>query len=111
MRIFSVQIAIPFIGLTGIGWLLVVIGFGIVTVRDNADEGDPQVYPQWMVSFCGPLIIAAAIAHAATWMPTTAIVGAIVSCKPFHFYIITRNINIELQSIWLQLNLQVYQDP
>ena len=73
------QIAVPFIGLTGIGWLLVVIGFGLTTVRDEFDENTPVLYPQWMVSFCGPLIIGVAIAHAASWQPASAIIGAAVS--------------------------------
>ena len=89
------QIAVPFIILTGIGWLLVVIGFGILTLRDDGDRGDPTSYPQWIVSLCGPLIIGAALAHAASWMPATAIIGAVVSCvrtSDGHF-----NKNIKLQ--------------
>ena len=73
------QIAVPFICLTAIGWLLVVVGFGLLTVRDGADEGNAAFYPQWMVSFCGPLIIGVAIAHAASWQPASAIIGAAVS--------------------------------
>ena len=80
----SIQIVIPLIGLTAIGWLLVVIGFGISSTKDEFDpeklpRDDPTSYPYWVVSLCGPFIFVAAIAHAAAWPPISSVVGAVVS--------------------------------
>ena len=73
------QAVLPLFALTAIGWLLVVVGFGLLTKPDG-DPGLPVFYPLWMVSFCGPVLIGCAIAHAALWQKRAiAIFGAIVS--------------------------------
>ena len=76
----SIQIVIPFIALTAVGWLLVVIGFGIATAGDPVTifRDDPSSYPYWVVSLCGPFIFAAAIAHAALWAPVSPGLGMTV---------------------------------
>ena len=73
------QAVLPLFALTAIGWLLVVIGFGMFT-EPGGDVNHPVLYPMWMVSFCGPVVIGCGVAHAALWQrPVTTILGAIVS--------------------------------
>ena len=74
-----IQAVLPLFALTAIGWLLVVIGFGILT-EPGGNVNRPEFYPMWMVSLCGPLVIGCGVAHAALWQKrATTILRAIVS--------------------------------
>ena len=55
------QAVLPLFALTAIGWLLVVIGFGMFT-EPGGDVNHPVLYPMWMVSFCGPVVIGCGVA-------------------------------------------------
>ena len=65
-------------------WLLTVITFGIASfnVLGSAifiSRGNSVSYPFWMVSICGPLLMASALVHAALGKPLSTYSGAIVS--------------------------------
>ena len=74
-----VQIAVPFIGLTALAWLLIVVGYGIGTNGFQFDESQPYSYPYWMACISGPFVIVTAVLHAALWKPISNIMGAVVS--------------------------------
>lgn len=91
------KLVLPFIVLTAIGWLLVVIGFGIKTQSDNDRDdfdapgplffnepdfvmnNEPESYPYWIVTLSGPLTFIAAVVHAALWAPWSRFAGAVTS--------------------------------
>lgn len=80
----SLQVAVIFVALMAVPWLLTVITFGIASFnalgstvyvpRDNSVS-----YPFWMVSLCGPLLMVSAFLHAALWRPLSTYCGAVVS--------------------------------
>ena len=82
LQIFP-QIAIPFIALTTVGWILVAVGFGFGSYEPFGrvnDRSDPSSYPYWVVCFTGPLVIVTAFFHAAlTRKPISPVMGAIVA--------------------------------
>jgi hypothetical protein len=83
------QVIFPFAGLVAVGWLLIIIGFGIETnqkvVRIPADS--PRRYSWWMVILVTPLMLVMAVVQAAIDNNRLVmnIIGAIVSYKIIFF--------------------------
>ena len=69
------KVAIPLFALTALGWLLVIISFGLGAVI----AGGAASYPFWVVSFGGPIVIIAAVIHAALRRPYSIFTAAITT--------------------------------
>ena len=82
---FCIQVVFPLVGLVAIGWILIIIGFGIETNQElvliPADA--PIRYSWWMVILVTPFMLVMAVVQAAIDNNRLVmnIIGAIVSSK------------------------------
>jgi len=73
-----VQVVLPLIALSAIGWLVYVIGFGLFNNR-RSQAAIPEDYPYYAAAVFGPFVYIGAVAHAALWRQISSIVGSIIA--------------------------------
>ena len=80
---FCLQVVFPLIGLVAIGWILIIIGFGIETNQESPSiqANEPLSYSWWMVILVTPFMLVMAVVQAAIDNNRLVmnIIGAIVS--------------------------------
>ena len=78
---FCMQVVFPLVGLVAIGWLLIIIGFGIETIQESVPADLPFRYSWWMVILVTPFMLVMAVVQAAIDNNRLVmnIIGAIVS--------------------------------
>ena len=80
---FCLQVVFPLIGLVAIGWLLIIIGFGIETNQESPSihANEPLSYSWWMVILVMPFMLVMTVVQAAVDNNRLVmnIIGAIVS--------------------------------
>ena len=79
---FFLQVVFPLVGLVAIGWILIIIGFGIETNQEfSIQANEPIRYSWWMVILVTPFMLVMAVVQAAIDNNRLVmnIIGAIVS--------------------------------
>ena len=80
---FCLQVVFPLVGLVAIGWILIIIGFGIETNQELVliPADSPIRYSWWMVILVTPFMLVMAVVQAAIDNNRLVmnIIGAIVS--------------------------------
>ena len=71
------QIAIIPIVLSGIGWIIYAVGFGLECRNRGTLLIGPDYYPWWAVNTITPAVLLGALIHAALWGMLSSIVGAV----------------------------------
>ena len=91
---FCLQVVFPLVGLVAIGWILIIIGFGIETYHKSAfilgPADSPIRYSWWMVILVTPFMLVMAVVQAAIDNNRLVmnIIGAIVSYNMYFLYYI-----------------------
>jgi len=73
-----VQVVLPLIALSAVGWLVYVIGFGLLN-NQISQAAVPEDYPFYAAAVIGPFVYTGAVAHAALWRQISSIVGSIIA--------------------------------
>jgi hypothetical protein len=82
------QVVFPLVGLVAVGWILIIIGYGIETIKVDLPADGSIRYSWWVVILVTPFMLVMAVVQAAIDRNRLVmnIIGAIVSSILFSSY-------------------------